>query len=517
MNANLPYKTLFVGTLVQKTGFSIGGNQPHERVDAPLCRDGAGRPVLRGSGLAGALLATARTLYCALPETLTAGTPKQQIEALTQRRNTPGYQPENELRLEESLWRVFNSHPLQPSGAFDDQPASEYRAGVGILQRTGAAAEGVKFDTETLPSGTRWWLCLEVDDYREDTELRPEQLSISAAIAANVLKEWQEGRCWLGRDVARGLGWMVLEELKVHRLDAVHIAHWPQSDCEPWQVIQQLPTETVLNHQGWRQLLQRKPPDRPRHGLAGRGIVCVGLDDFDQETRYGLDTLSVGATELMRPHQTWSSHYLQTEGMAETAAQDDFDPDHLLAWTRQASNLADSATATGFKPYIPGSSLRGPWRHMLSWWLRSRQGKTIGDPNSTHSTFSDEVAELFGTTEHSAVLLLSDACLCNDDYQVALLELHAEDEFTAGTYEGAKFNQLCLLKGQFSFEFMIEAGSAEKLQHFIALLRILQQLGKARFLPLGAGKWRGQGWVQWTIELPDIEKLTADAPLDTIL
>lgn len=460
MSANPPYKTLFVGTLVQKTGFSIGGNQPHGRVDAPLCRDGAGRPVLRGSGLAGALLATARTLYQTLPETITAGSPQQQIEALTQRRATPGYREEDELRLEESLWRIFNSHPLHFSGDFDDQPASEYRAGVGILQRTGAAAEGVKFDTETLPSGTRWWFCLEVDDYREALEQLPNPQPISAAIAANALKEWQEGRCWLGRDVARGLGWMELQGLQVYRLGVAHIASWPRSDCKPWEVIRELPAETVLDADSVQQLLNRKPPDRPRYCFAGEGIIRVGLDRFDSDTRYGLDTLSVGATELMRLHQTWSSHYLKAEGIDATAAQDDFDPDHLLAWTRPAG---DTPTAAEFKPYIPGSSLRGPWRHTLSWWLRSRQGKSIGDPNSTRLAFADEVAELFGTTDHSAALLISDACLCSDDYQMALLELHAEDEFTAGTYESAKFNQLSLLKGQFRFEFVVTADNAEKL------------------------------------------------------
>jgi hypothetical protein len=57
------YRTLFVGTLVQESALSVGGNQRHGGFDDVLCRDGRNRPTLRGEGLAGALLRTARTLY----------------------------------------------------------------------------------------------------------------------------------------------------------------------------------------------------------------------------------------------------------------------------------------------------------------------------------------------------------------------------------------------------------------------------------------------------------------------
>lgn len=477
MTSKSPYKTLFVGVLVQKTGLSIGGNQPHQRVDAPLCRDGAGRLVLRGSGLAGALLATARTLYNTLPTTISAGSPQQQRAAQAA--------ADDEGRLEESLWRVFNSHPLQPDGTFGC-PQTEYRTGVGILQRTGAAAEGAKFDSETLPVGTRWWFCLEVDDYREMSS--PGR---SAAIAANALTQWQAGCCWLGRDVARGLGWLMLSDLRVYSLSVEHIGLWPQSDQEPWQVINQLPDALRLDHKDLQDVMNHQPPDREPIFLAGRGRIRVGLDAFDPEASYGIDTLSVGGADIMRHQQNWSAHYLKAEGLQAEAAVAEFDPDHVLAWTKTSQG--------DVWPYIPGSSLRGPWRHALAWWLRSRQAATIWDPNSKAAITQDAVAALFGTTETSAALLISDAHLCDTDYQVALLELHAEDEFTAGAYESAKFNRLCLLKGQFEFEFRVEATDEEKLREFAALLHLLNQLGRQSLIPLGAGKWRGHGWVQWDL------------------
>ena len=66
MSDNMPYKTLVQGTLVQVTALSVGGNDPHAMADSPLARDGLGRLILRGSGLAGAFKATA----CAIVDVL---------------------------------------------------------------------------------------------------------------------------------------------------------------------------------------------------------------------------------------------------------------------------------------------------------------------------------------------------------------------------------------------------------------------------------------------------------------
>lgn len=57
------YRTLYLGTLVQESFLSAGGtDDPDTTVDSPFCRDGHERPTLRGSGLAGALVATLRRI-----------------------------------------------------------------------------------------------------------------------------------------------------------------------------------------------------------------------------------------------------------------------------------------------------------------------------------------------------------------------------------------------------------------------------------------------------------------------
>ena len=53
------------------------------------------------------------------------------------------------------------------------------------------------------------------------------------AIAATALLEWTRGRCWLGRDPARGLGWMRLENLEVRVLKRKH-ARMLDNRVEAW-------------------------------------------------------------------------------------------------------------------------------------------------------------------------------------------------------------------------------------------------------------------------------------------
>ena len=148
---NSRYKTLFHGTLVQKTAFSIGGNNPNEMVDSPICRDGNGRFVIRGSGLAGAMIATARGLYKDLDAQISEDTPSKQYTQYTweKQQKSAGVKDEDFTMLENSIWHFHHSHPI-------NDPELEIRDGVGILQATGAAAEGAKYDLEVIPMGTKW-------------------------------------------------------------------------------------------------------------------------------------------------------------------------------------------------------------------------------------------------------------------------------------------------------------------------------------------------------------------------
>ncbi len=194
-----PYRTLIMGELRQQTALAVGGNRPHLESQQPLCRDGAGQLTLRGSGLAGALLATARTLFLPLPEEL-----EQPLS-----RDRP---------LHRSPWRFYTTHPK-------GEVTLEVRHGVGIRQQTGAAHEGASFERELVAASTRWPLLLEIDT----TTPAGEQ---AEAVALAALQEWQQ-RCWLGGAVAAGLGWCCFEPIGVYRLEQRHLTRWPHASITP--------------------------------------------------------------------------------------------------------------------------------------------------------------------------------------------------------------------------------------------------------------------------------------------
>ena len=433
------HRTLFTGTLVQESFLSSGGtDDPHATVDQPFCRDGAGRFTLRGSGLAGALIATARRIEKGekLPVTITGS------------------------HKHPSVWRCFNSHPTNTV-----EPAA--RQHVAIDEQTGAAKDQALFNVETLPPGTRWPFLLEVD-----TSIDPH----AAELAREALSHWAAGRCLLGREVARGLGWLRLDGLLEHTLAPDQLDAWPNAgESEDYFGYVRrtfsgtsVPPKTDTLH-GW---------------VEYSGTITAGV----REDGYGLDSLSIGGHASEELAAAWDGRFLAADGVTDDESKRTFDPDFAVVTLEKCGRRI---------PYIPGSSLRGPLRHAL---LRSLNA--AGKPTTVVST-------LFGTLEtpkfpndpksRSAKLLIRDAFVTDEDrypVQLAWLQHHAEDEFTAGAYGSAKFDRVAVFQGRFAWRMVLEDASEVEEK---ALLEIFK-LAAAGGIGIGGGQWRGHGWLKWTLD-----------------
>lgn len=443
------YRTLYLGTLVQESFLSAGGtDDPDTTVDSPFCRDGQGRPTLRGSGLAGALVATLRRICdqqgMAVP-TMISGSDK-------------GRQP--------SVWRFFNSHPLH-------EPHPAYRQHVAIDHRTGAAATGALFNVETLPPGTRWPFLLEVDTSR---------FPDAASLAREALAHWVAGRCLIGHDVARGLGWMRLEGLREYPLRvADHLQLWPHATRAD-----EYPAYIAATFGDYSEVPAAK--DTLPGWLEISGTVSAG----EREDGYGIDSLSIGGHASEEIAAAWDSRFLAPDGMTEQAAKNLFDPDFaVVTWEREGQRL----------PYIPGSSLRGPLRHALARLLREggRDQKVVEDLFGS----SDPGA----TASSSAKLLIRDALPVEDPnhpMRLAWLQHHAEDEFTGGAYESSKFDRVAVMEGRFAWKMVLEGVNREERQ---ALSRLFD-LARQGQIGIGGGQWRGHGWLRWDSE--EWDKLRED-------
>lgn len=445
---SMPYRTLFVGTLAQESFLSVGGsNAPTASVDSPFCLDGSNRPTLRGSGLAGALVATLRRMRRDEPEPV----PK------TISGSTDGRQP--------SVWRCFNSHPLASS-------KSVVRQHVAIDPRTGAAKDKALFDVETLPPDTRWSFLLEVETSRD-----PE----AANLARQVLAHWAAGRCLLGREVARGLGWLRLEDCREYTLTTEHLEQWPcarTANDYPNYIKAQFPDLA-------------RPVETASEPLPGwceiSGTLTAG--DYqptwygDGQTAWGLDSLSIGGHSSDELAATWSDRFLAPNGLADSALDRVFDPDFtVVTYARESDDRR--------LPYIPGSSLRGPLRHALARLLRAK-----GEVDE-HS-WPLLVRSLFGTPERGAKLLIRDAFPDpGTNLRLAWFQHHAEDEFTASTYGSGKFDRVAVMMGCFCWRMVLEDGDEAERAAFKELLTLAQDSR----IGIGGGQWRGHGWLKWQID-----------------
>ncbi|MBF0160055.1 MAG: hypothetical protein HQL58_11095 [Magnetococcales bacterium] len=429
------YRTLFVGTLVQQSFLSLGGtDDPYTTVDSPFCRDGCKRPTLRGTSLAGALVATLRRLDHVPPEISCS---------------EEGRYP--------SVWRFFNSHPS------DGGTTMAYRQHVAIDACTGAAITGALFNVETLPPSTCWPFLLEVDTSRYTN---------AATLARKALSHWVAGRCLLGRDVARGLGWMKLENLQEYTLATEQVDAWPcarESAHYPDYIKSQfqnigLPVPAATDAlPGWCEIT---------------GQVSAGL----RQDGYGIDSLSIGGHASEELAAAWDERFLAPDGMLVEKARECFDPDHAVVTLEQNGKRV---------PYIPGSSLRGPLRHALARLLVARCGKEEGGKT---------VNELFGTDKQSAKLLICDALPVKDSpIQLAWLQHHAEDEFAGGAYSSSKFDRVAVMQGTFAWKMVLENASDNEKK----MIEELLGLARTGQIGIGGGQWRGHGWLHWTIDKND--------------
>lgn len=460
-----PYRTLFTGTLVQDSALSVGGSSIGAgTVDDPLCRDGKNRLTLRGSTLAGALVATLRKLVPHLPKEISAGAKPD--------KDTPAPPP--------SLWQVFTTHPQAEH--------LETRQGVGIRQDTGAAAKGVLFDLETLPRGTRWNFVMEVNTHA-DKEDEAERL------AAAALLEWRRGRCWLGRSVARGLGWLHLENLCAWRLNTSHIDLWPDSRLKLDAAIDQVQkTSSIrcIEAGNFKDVFAPLPVGDWRY-LEIEGTIQVG----ERDNGYGVDALSVGGHAANLGLTTYNSHYLKPCGQALQKRKDNFIPDAAIVLTQKVDGELE--------PFLPGSGLRGPLRHALSRWLRA-QGKTIRDPNvrdvpTDKQDDSAAVEDWFGNFERSARLLVRDAYLQEgSEWRAAWLQHHAEDEFAGGVYGSSKFDRVALMQAEFEWKLVFELDPKYTQEVVLEAFRPVLRLAENSHLPVGGGQWRGVGWPRWQVK-----------------
>ena len=433
--------TLFSATFVQDSALSVSGFDRESSADQPFALvDGV--PTLVGRGIKGAAVAMAKRFFDPLPRAVS-----DDIKHGALRR---------------SAWE------------FADATATgvpRVRAGVGIRHKTSARASHVLYDRETVPAGTRWQLTLRIDWSHAANE--DEGHEAEGILGYVLARHWAKGRCWLGGGVARGLGWCHIEELKAWRLDDQHYESWVTS--------------------GRRKLpdpLGAVPVAEPTRSWCFRTLdVDVSFGEYKPEpdgASWGLDMLAMGPHETERAVQPTGDGAWAKPAWATNAAVPD-------ALSTDRAILMDGA-----RPLLPGSSVRGPIRHAFS-RAEHASGREVKDPHLVQGDVgaNDPAGRAFGTVSQSSGILIRDA-RAEAGWAAAKLHMHAEDEFSAGSYGSAKRDAVRLLHGEFPVRVVIEGASPAQVDPLVQIIDRQVALGTLGHLPLGGHKTRGAGWGRWT-------------------
>lgn len=432
--------TLFTGTLVQDSALSMSGLDREASADQPFALvDGV--PTLVGRGLKGAAVAMARRFFDPLPRAVS-----DDIKHGALRR---------------SAWE------------FGDATASgvpRIRAGVGIRHKTGARAVGVLYDREVIPAGTTWQLSFRVD---RSHALDDAEFTQAEGILGFVLAEhWANGRCWLGGGAARGLGWCHIDGLKAYRFEDAAYEVWVKSGRAT------LPGG-----------LDTVPVVSPTRSWCFRTLdVNVSFGEYKPEPReagWGLDMLAVGPHDSERAVQpTGNGQWAKPAWATDAQTPDALSTDRAL--------LMDAG-----RPLLPGASVRGPLRHAFSRMERAA-GHDAKDPHLVQGSVgeNDLAGKAFGTVNTSSRILIRDA-RAEGKWAAAKLHMHAEDEFSAGSYGSAKRDAVRVLQGTFPVRIVVEGATSEEIEPLVELVDRQVALGALGHLPVGGHKTRGAGAGHW--------------------
>jgi CRISPR/Cas system CSM-associated protein Csm3 (group 7 of RAMP superfamily) len=443
--------TLFTATLVQDSALSVSGLDRDTSADQPFALvDGV--PTLVGRGLKGAAVAMARRFFDPLPRAIS-----DDIKHGALRR---------------SAWEFSNATTTG---------VPRIRAGVGIRHKTGARAGGVLYDREVIPAGTTWRLSFRVD---RSYALDDAEFDEAEGILGYVLAEhWAKGRCWLGGGAARGLGWCHLDDLKAYRFDDTAYKAWVESGRKD------LPTALAV-----------VPVVSPTRSWCFRTLdVDISFGEYKpepSEAAWGLDMVAVGPNDTERALQPTGDGIWATPAWATNAQMPD-------AMSTDRALLMD-----GGRPLIPGASLRGPIRHAFS-RLERAAGHQVKDPHLVQGDVGhdDPAGKAFGTVSMSSRILIRDA-RAEDGWSAAKLHMHAEDEFSAGSYSSAKRDAVRVLKGTFPARIVIEGATNEDVEPLVRLVDRQVALGALGHLLVGGHKTRGAGAGHWQAKSWVIDDVT---------
>ena len=427
-----------------------------------------------------------------------------------------------------------NLHPVYEEN--DKSKITEMRKGVGINAFTGTSADKSLFEYEIVPAGTKWKLFLEVDTSRTGVT--------GEYVAALVLNEWEKGYGWFGKNNARGCGWFELQDICVIELPLREqtLDVWPNSsktfedafdDVKKLDFIKEIPfSELVKNAK--IQLADKLSSDW--HYIK----LSYSIEPGKSSDGYGYDFLQSGG------HAANADYSLEENVLNSMIVPSCLNSENGETKSEYLNNLEMDKPFPmtyyedgNYKPFLPGSTVRGAFRSKISELKRGKNKKNnkdnnifygVLDPNCKSKLESGkftlgDLEKLFGIAIqrkkneneetrdeiYSSRILVSDAMLTEDQkFSFVQLEQHAEDEFCAGVYGSGKFDCTLLVEGKLTFDIIIEGCNRESVMNDYRIINETLKLAEKGWVPIGGGVYKGFGWLKWLCNQKTIRKIADD-------
>jgi len=449
----IPPVILYRGTLVSQSPLMIGEGNAESLVDLNECRrDGSGFPVIPGSALAGVFfeeLAWLRSELHAAKEDFWEGLsgklPDQRLVLEKAHAEDKPNSESNASSLEGRSALRFASAPLLREANQELSQWLDVRDRIKLDPRLGTVAdEGNKFAQRHVIAGARFAFELEIEtSYLKGGK---EKKAANLKLLEQVLVNWREG-FWAGGSIGAGNGWLRLDGLERWAVDAKTYPLFLEA-TDPFEVNDPATFSSLAG------------TALPRYVLLP---IQITIESEPDEDLWGWDFLqlhqgenSAFASRVDAPFYTCRLHY----------------PRDLVPGLEGNKAFGDHYT-------LPGSSLRGAMRAFLSHWLPEAEIKRI---------FGEIAGDDSG---RRGLIRVRDAYGPQVEDKPWIIVGHAEDEFTAGTFDSALFEYQPLLNG--TFHGMIAVPEAD--QALIALLDdVFFPAADQRLIALGHGgghaKWK---------------------------
>ncbi|ODS36720.1 MAG: hypothetical protein A7315_04635 [Candidatus Altiarchaeales archaeon WOR_SM1_79] len=369
--------------------------------------------------------------------------------------------PEKEEGEASKIW-VYDA-------VLDRDRETSIRDGVGIDRetKTSASEAGAKYDLEIIPRNALFDFRIELQgNVKEEGEI----------LLASILLEWINGRCFIGGNLARGLGWMQLEDIKSYTLDL-------------------------------------SSPENLMRFLRDDDTVNAGIED-----NFSNFIKKIKIKKRVDDQYLYNS-FAQIEFILEFTGG--FVVNDELAGTRANYDFCPRRENGEF--VLPGSSLRGVLRSHAEKIARTLITLKVDNerdflsrcpacnPNIDTSCNSllrkyrkkhrippeEKIKEgelcpacqFFGSTYKGSRLYVSDSYLM-DSPQIKIMDFLAVDRFTGGEKHGAKFDAIVLWRPSFKVHIFLENPKGWQLGWLMLVLRDLTD--GMLSIGFGGNKWFGK-------------------------